>query len=66
MERETPEKQAAYLLDLATSFQKVVMLALEAKYGRSDLFDDDSTLRLATAVTSRNALFGNEVDSWGQ
>ena len=66
MERETPEKQAAYLLDLATSFQKVVMLALEAKYGRSDLFDNDSTLRLATAVTSRNALFGNEVDSWGQ
>lgn len=66
MERETPEKQAAYLLELATCFQKVVMLALEAKYGRSDLFDNDSTLRLATAVTLRNASFGNEVDNWGQ
>jgi hypothetical protein len=66
MERETPEKQSAYLVDLATHFQKVVMLALEAKYGRSDFFDNDHTLRLATAVTSRNASFGNEVHNWGQ
>jgi hypothetical protein len=66
MERETPEKQSAYLLDLASRFQKNVMHALEAKYGRSDLFDDDPILRLATAVTARNASFGTEVNNWGQ
>lgn len=66
MERETPEKQLTYLLDLATRFQKVVMHALEAKYGRSDLFDDDPILRLATAVTARNTSFGCEVEGWGQ
>jgi hypothetical protein len=65
MERETPEKQSAYLLDLATQFQKVVSHALEAKYSRSDLFDKDPSLKLATAVTSRNASFGREVEIWG-
>lgn len=66
VERETPESQSAFLLSLATRFQKVVSLGLYAKYGSSDLFDDDPSLRLATEVISRNLQFATEVEDWGQ
>lgn len=44
----------------------VALHALDAKYGASDLFDIDASLRLATAVSVRNASFGSEVGTWGQ
>jgi hypothetical protein len=58
--------QMIFLLDLATRFQRLVSLALDARYGSSDVFDDSVSLRLATAVTMRNAHFAAEVDCWGQ
>jgi hypothetical protein len=65
VDRESPESQSAFLLNLSIRFQKIVSLALDAKYGSDDLFDDDPSLRLATAVISRNSQFAAELDDWG-
>jgi hypothetical protein len=65
-ERESAEKQSAYLLGLATQFQKFVSQSLDAKYGSHEWFDAEPDLRLATTVMSRDELFAHEVHSWGQ
>ena len=64
-DRESPERQAAFLLNLSIRFQRIVSLALDAKYGSDDLFDDDPSFRLATSVISRNSQFAAELDDWG-
>ena len=68
MERESSDIQSAYLIDLATRFQNVVSLSLDAKYGSNDIFDNDENevLRLATAVMSLNLVFADELARWGQ
>lgn len=65
VDRESPERQAAFLMDLSNRFQKIVSLALDAKYGSDNLFDDDPSFRLATAVVSRNSQFAAELEDWG-
>ena len=59
--RETRDLQYKFLLDLATEFQTVTSLALKAHYGGNDLFDASPTLKLATAIVSRNATFSDDV-----
>ena len=63
-ERETTEKQLTYLTEVATNFQRLVSLAVEAKYGHDSIFDDDH-LRLATLVTTRNATFASDISLGG-
>lgn len=65
MERETPEKQLLYLTDLATQFQRLVSLSVDAKYGNDGIFDDMG-LRLATLVSKRNATFSDDLAHRGQ
>lgn len=65
MERETPEKQLLYLTDLATQFQRLVSLSVDAKYGNDGVFDD-MELRLATLVSKRNATFSDDLAHRGQ
>ena len=65
VERGSPESQSAFLLNLSIRFQKIVSFSLDAKYGNDDLFDDEPSLRLATAVISRNSQFAAEINDWG-
>ena len=53
--------QYKYLLEIATQYQTITSLALKAHYGGNDLFDISPTLKLATAVVSRNATFSDDV-----
>ena len=64
-ERSTPAAQAAYLTELATQYQRLMMLSLEAKYGSDELFDSFPSLRIAPAVTSRSVTFDREMARCG-
>ncbi|MCJ1458596.1 hypothetical protein MMC28_008969 [Mycoblastus sanguinarius] len=59
--RETRQQQHDFLLDLAMNFQRTTSLALEAHYGGDDVFDSLPSLKLATAVVDRNAVFAEDV-----
>ena len=65
VERGSPASQSAFLLSLSIRFQRIVSFSLDAKYGNDDLFDDEPSLRLATAVILRNSQFAAEIDDWG-
>lgn len=56
-ERESPEQQSKYLLDIVAKFQRITENALRTNYGSQDAFDDEPDLRLATLVANRNAQF---------
>ena len=43
------------------NFQRTTSLALEAHYGGDDVFDSLPSLKLATAVVDRNAVFAEDV-----
>ncbi|KAB8077608.1 hypothetical protein BDV29DRAFT_153477 [Aspergillus leporis] len=64
-ERETPEQQASYLLDIISSFQTITSHALSSNYSSNDHFDKEEALRLATNVVNRNEMFSNDMAQWG-
>lgn len=64
--RDTSAAQSAYFTELATQFQRLVSLSLDAKYGPDELFDVHPSLRIATAVTARSKMFCEEVARCGQ
>lgn len=59
--RATRDQQYKFLLELATKYQTITSLALKAHYGGDDVFDSTPTLRLATAIVSRNTTFSDDV-----
>ncbi|CAG8876378.1 unnamed protein product [Penicillium salamii] len=59
-ERESPEQQRKYLLDIASKFQRITENALQTNYGSQDAFDEEPGLRLATLVANRNAQFSDD------
>lgn len=59
-ERDTPEKQSTYLLDIFTAFQDPTSRALSANY-TNDLFDEDFNTRLATILWNRNDAFKDDM-----
>ncbi|KAK6810758.1 hypothetical protein RU639_013520 [Aspergillus parasiticus] len=64
-ERETPEQQASYLLDIISSFQTITSHALSSNYSSNDHFDQEEVLRLATNVVNRNEMFSDNMAQWG-
>ena len=58
--RATRDQQFKFLLELATQYQGITSLAVKAHYG-DDVFDSSPTLKLATAIVSRNTLFSDDV-----
>lgn len=64
-ERESTEQQSKYLLEIVSKFQRITENALQTNYGLQDAFDEEPDLRLATSVANRNALFSDEVSTWG-
>ena len=59
--RETDEQQRTFLLDLAAKFQEITSYALDAYYGRSSLFEENPSLRLATRIVDLNSAFSDDV-----
>ncbi|KAK2734869.1 hypothetical protein FQN57_001432 [Myotisia sp. PD_48] len=64
-ERDTPEKQRMFLLDIATKFQKITSLALMSNYGADELFDQHEELRIATKVALRSDSFSEQLRTCG-
>lgn len=46
-----------YLMDIATRFQEVAALALDAKYWRDEIFEQYPGLTLATHIVDRSETF---------
>ncbi|OJJ30575.1 hypothetical protein ASPWEDRAFT_187956 [Aspergillus wentii DTO 134E9] len=63
-ERDTPEKQTNYLLDIITEFQEITAQVLATNYS-NDLFDDNEQLRLATVLRNRNNVFKEDLTQFG-
>ena len=63
--RETPEEQRSYLLEIAMHFQRITTLALDVKYGSDDMFDQDSKLKLPTAIQNRSERFSTDIELKG-
>ena len=59
--RETDDQQRTFLLDLAAKFQEITSHALDAYYGRSSLFGDNPSLRLATRIVDLNTAFSDDM-----
>ena len=59
--RETDDQQRTFLLDLAAKFQDITSHALDAYYGRSSVFGDNPSLRLATRIVDLNTAFSDDV-----
>jgi len=59
--RETDDQQRTFLLDLATEFQGITSNALDAYYSRSSLFNNNSSLRLATRIVDLDTMFSDDV-----
>ncbi|KAL9126918.1 MAG: hypothetical protein Q9217_004113 [Psora testacea] len=59
--RGTKDQQYTLILDLATRFQRIATLALNAHYGGDDVFESFPNLRLATAIVNRNEKFSEDV-----
>ena len=60
MSRETQEQQRKYLSELAARFQNIALLAIKARYGGDDAFDQHPMLKLATMVINRNDIFARD------
>ena len=54
VKRQTPAEQSQYLMGIAMEYQKLSGEALLSNYGRTDVFDQNPRLRLATAVVNRS------------
>lgn len=59
--RATRDQQYKFLLELATQYQNITSLALKAHYGGDDVFETTPSLKLATAIVSRNTTFSDDV-----
>jgi hypothetical protein len=64
MERETTEEQRRYLTDRAQQFQRLVLLAVNARYDRDAILNKQE-LRLATLVSKRSETFSHNLALYG-
>jgi hypothetical protein len=65
-ERNTSAEQTAYLIGLATKFQRFVSLSINATYGADDAFEASPELRIAPAVMSRMKIFSDDMAKYGE
>ncbi|EGP83318.1 unnamed protein product [Zymoseptoria tritici ST99CH_3D1] len=64
-ERRGTMEQMAYLTKMAAQFQRIASLALSANYGADDVFNDDSSLRIAPAIMARMKTFSDDMAKLG-
>lgn len=63
--RDTSVDQAMYLVAIATRFQKVASLALNAKYWGNDIFERHADLKLVTLMVNRSERFSKDIEMRG-
>lgn len=63
--RQTPAEQSQYLMGIAMEYQKLSVEALLSNYGRTEIFDQKPTLRLATAVVNRSNQMSDAIATKG-
>ena len=63
--RDNKDQQYKFLLEIATRFQDITALALQARYGGNAVFDKSPLLRLATAIVERNDQFSQDLEKFG-
>ncbi|KAF2191742.1 hypothetical protein K469DRAFT_735719 [Zopfia rhizophila CBS 207.26] len=63
-ERDTADRQAKYLLNLAMQFQHIADLAVKADYEGDGIFDTFTGIRLATELVSRNEKFSMDMEKF--
>ena len=63
--RQTPVEQIQYLMGIAMEYQKLSGEALLSNYRRTDVFDQNPTLRLATAVVNRSNQMSDAIATKG-
>lgn len=63
---QTSAQQSQWLMEIAMQFQKLSEEALLSNYGRTDVFDRNPDLRLATAVVNRSQQMSNAIAGDGQ
>jgi hypothetical protein len=56
----------AYLVGLATRFQRLVFLSVNATHGADDAFETSPELRIAPAVMSRMKIYSDEMAKYGE
>jgi hypothetical protein len=66
LERSTSAEQTVYLIELATKFQRLVSLSLNATHGADDAFETSLGLCIAPAVMSRMKIFSHEMAEYGE
>lgn len=64
-ERSSPTAQAAYLTEVATQYQRLLSLSLDAKFGSDERFETSAALRLAPKVMARFVTFEKEMARCG-
>lgn len=65
-ERNSPTEQMAYLVEIATKFQRLVYLAVNATHGADDAFETSPDLCVAPAVMSRMKTFSDEMAQYSE
>ena len=61
----TKNRRAAYLTDIATKYERLTTLSLQAKFGSDEVFDTERALRIAPAVSSRFTSFDQTMAQYG-
>ncbi|GIZ42843.1 hypothetical protein CKM354_000609600 [Cercospora kikuchii] len=64
-ERNTPAQQTAYLIQLATKFQRLVSLSISATHGADHAFETTPALCIAPALMSRMKISSDEMAKYG-
>ncbi|KAI9717339.1 MAG: hypothetical protein M1828_007227 [Chrysothrix sp. TS-e1954] len=63
--RQTSTEQSRYLMGISMQFQELVAEALSASHSCADVFDENPSLRLATATVNRGDLMSNDMATNG-
>jgi hypothetical protein len=65
-ERSGPAEQSAYLIKVATQFQQLVRLALNANHGADNAFEREPALHISPKTMARMKEFASVMSASGQ
>ncbi|THX71492.1 dynamin GTPase [Aureobasidium pullulans] len=64
-QRQTPDEQRRFAMDIASRFREIVSLALNGNYSGNSWFDNEPDLMFVTRVVNRNEVFANDIEKCG-
>jgi hypothetical protein len=63
--RGSQAEHSQYLIEFASNFQRIVSLAVNSEYSRSDILSKDNGFRIATEAVNRGQKFANDMAAVG-